>query len=91
MPCSPWAHPERKQKDTQTLGELFRACCKELQQFSFIEALQRLFETSLGDLERAKVADAKVLEVIFHMLAANARSIFCRHELNTRKELEITG
>ncbi len=82
---------ERKQKDTRTLGELFRACCKKLQQFSFIEALQRLFETSLGDLERAKVADTKVLEVVFHTLAAKALSIFCKQPLNCVKITEITG
>ncbi len=63
----------------------------ELQPLSFIEALQRLFEVSLTHLERTKVTDAKALEVVFHTLAANALSIFCRHELNTRKELEITG
>ncbi len=38
-----------------------------------------------------KVADVKVLKVIFHALVTNMRSIFSKLELNFRKTIEIAG
>lgn len=79
---------QRKQKDARTLGVLFRACCKELEQLSFMEALQRLLEISFSELLRNKAIDTKVLEAIFDTLVTNALSIFCNQ---TEKILQPTG
>ena len=46
---------QRRESDQRTLGSLFRACCEELQDLSFMQALKRTLELAVDKLRKSGV------------------------------------
>ena len=44
---------QRRQEDPRTLGSLFRACCQEMQDLSFLDSLQRILRLAVDRLRQA--------------------------------------
>jgi len=47
------AFEQRRQDDPRTFGDLFRACCEEMQDLSFMMALKRILELAIAKLQAA--------------------------------------
>lgn len=44
---------QRRQEDPRTLGSLFRACCQEMQDLSFLDSLQRILRLAVDRLRQS--------------------------------------
>lgn len=44
---------QHRHSDQRTLGGLFRACCEEMKDLSFLEALKRILELAMDKLRKA--------------------------------------
>ncbi len=44
---------QRRQDDPRTFGSMFRACCEEMQDLSFMAALKRIMELAVNKLRSA--------------------------------------
>lgn len=66
---------QRQLKDSCTLGVLFRACAKELDEISSMEALIRIFGIAVEKLQSQNIP-AEILSAIFDTLIASALEFF---------------
>jgi hypothetical protein len=72
----------RRQNDQRSFGVLFRACCDEMKDLTFYEALQRILEIVSNRLKSAgKYAEEIYNQIVFHIGSLGMLSVllsFCR-------------
>ena len=81
---------QRRHDDPRTLGLLFHACCDEVRDLKYLEALQRILTLAMLNLQENKqVADemcksimAEILHQVFYMFG------FERHYCQRSKRIE---
>jgi hypothetical protein len=53
---------QRRQEDPRTLGSLFRACCQEMQDLSFLDSLQRILRLAVDRLRQSGEFSERVFQ-----------------------------
>ena len=53
---------QRRQEDPRTLGSLFRACCQEMQDLSFLDSLHRILRMAVDRLRQSEEFSEKVFQ-----------------------------
>lgn len=66
------AYRVRMETDQRTFGELFYACCQELDDISFVEALQRILTLAVEQLRQLGIFCEKTASVFFDTVITEA-------------------
>jgi hypothetical protein len=67
---------QRRQEDPRTLGSLFRACCQEMQDISFLDSLQRILQLAVDRLRRTGEFSEKVFQDLISAVYGTAIDFF---------------
>ena len=67
---------QRRQEDPRTLGSLFRACCQEMQDLSFLDSLQRILQLAVDRLRRTGEFSEKVFQELISAVYGTAIDFF---------------
>jgi hypothetical protein len=67
---------QRRQDDPRTFGALFRACCEEMQDLSFMMALQRILELAIAKLQAAGDFVEEIYQTLISAIFGTAIDFF---------------
>ena len=67
---------QRRQEDPRTFGALFRACCQEMKDLSFMEALSRILSDVLDRLRQAGEYAEEIYQAVLSTVYAAAIDFF---------------
>ena len=67
---------QRRQEDPRTFGALFRACCQEMKDLSFMEALSRILSDVLDRLRQAGEYAEEIYQDVISTVYAAAVDFF---------------
>lgn len=67
---------QRRQEDPRTFGALFRACCEEMRDLSFMEALQRVLELTVDKLRKSGEMAEEVYRSLISAIFGTAIEFF---------------
>jgi len=67
---------QRRQDDPRTFGALFRACCEEMRDLSFMEALQRILELTVDKLRKSGEMAEEIYRTLISAIYGTAIEFF---------------
>ena len=70
------AMEQRRQEDPRTFGALFRACCAEMRDLSFMDALKRILDLAVDKLRKAGEHSEEVYQSLISAIFGSAIDFF---------------
>ena len=79
------AWEQRHNDDPRTFGELFRACCSEMADLGFLDALKRILELSMEKLQKAGELHEKAYQALISAIFGASIEFFGLNPDNMHK------
>jgi hypothetical protein len=70
------AMEQRRQEDPRTFGALFRACCAEMRDLSFMDALKRILDLAVDKLRKAGEHSEEIYQSLISAIFGSAIDFF---------------